>query len=398
MADRWAYGWLSLSKIQDFEGGFDLLSKSKKSKIFLDAVLAALSLMENFNPQGWGVKGTMEERVVDKNAKNKQMSKDAAVKQEQVDAAKKGQKMDLSKPAPMLPERQQLKLHGVPIDTGGRSDDEEEKEGDSTDDGGDKAKEEAKDTSKGANDKNKTEVSSGREGEEEEEVWAIEETIASSTHDERKLATAESSAEEGVEAILEEGREDRMEDIGRGEVLSLQAQPSPEEWVEIPRGWGGGESTGQGASAVAEGEREKLASVSPEEHTLVRNEVKCAAPPHPTLRRVDRSQSASVSKKGKSVSWHPSVRSPTKKRSPHLPAEKPSVPRTAKRRVRFIARFANRTSPVKRVCSMAPDAVWPEKEPRSDAGSAHAHAPIPSATSLGNLRGRLMCVRGDARD
>ncbi|KAJ1485595.1 hypothetical protein T484DRAFT_1792826 [Baffinella frigidus] len=49
---RWAYGWLPVSKIKDFEGGFASLSKSRKSKIFTDSIEAALSI-STFKPDGW---------------------------------------------------------------------------------------------------------------------------------------------------------------------------------------------------------------------------------------------------------------------------------------------------------------------------------------------------------
>jgi len=48
-----AYGWLPASKIKDFEGGFQSLSKSKSSKIFIDQVGTAIRMCKGFKPEGW---------------------------------------------------------------------------------------------------------------------------------------------------------------------------------------------------------------------------------------------------------------------------------------------------------------------------------------------------------
>ena len=61
---RWAYGWLPASKIKDFEGGFQSLSKSKTGKMFIEQVRVVAGDMQSvddlarFNVQGLGSTGS----------------------------------------------------------------------------------------------------------------------------------------------------------------------------------------------------------------------------------------------------------------------------------------------------------------------------------------------------
>ena len=41
---KWAYGWLPPSKIKDFQGGFQSLSKAKTSKMFIEQVQGSTRL------------------------------------------------------------------------------------------------------------------------------------------------------------------------------------------------------------------------------------------------------------------------------------------------------------------------------------------------------------------
>eukprot|EP00960_Hanusia_phi_P061024 764706-Hanusia_phi.AAC.11 len=128
----WAYAWLPVSKIKDFEGSFDSLSKSKKTKQFVEMVTAAINLCKNFNPPGWDseiLEASKQEEKPKKEEKPKAANKTAKPKE-------KAQDMALGK---MLTERQQLKLLGVKMDDD--SSEEEEEEEEEEEGGGERVKE-----------------------------------------------------------------------------------------------------------------------------------------------------------------------------------------------------------------------------------------------------------------
>eukprot|EP00292_Cryptomonas_paramecium_P008890 CAMPEP_0113684976 /NCGR_PEP_ID=MMETSP0038_2-20120614/14363_1 /TAXON_ID=2898 /ORGANISM="Cryptomonas paramecium" /LENGTH=287 /DNA_ID=CAMNT_0000604907 /DNA_START=70 /DNA_END=930 /DNA_ORIENTATION=+ /assembly_acc=CAM_ASM_000170 len=111
-ADKWAYGWLPASKIKDFIGSFEQLSKGKKPKIFLDAVYAALALMPDFKPTGW----SREEREqVEEEEKKRRQAQQEQKRKPQEDGNDSPRPQTTKEQKAPLTERQQLKLLGVHI-------------------------------------------------------------------------------------------------------------------------------------------------------------------------------------------------------------------------------------------------------------------------------------------
>ena len=114
LVSRWAYGWLPPSKIKDFIGSFGQLSKGKKTKILVDAVYAALTLLPDFKPPGWSL--DERENLEAERRRRQQQQQDQKKRQSSdvSDAPRASQKESIT---PMLTERQSLKALGVTLDT-----------------------------------------------------------------------------------------------------------------------------------------------------------------------------------------------------------------------------------------------------------------------------------------
>jgi hypothetical protein len=101
-AHRWQYGWLPSSKIKDFKGAFGNIAKSRKSKIFLDAIDEALRLAPDFNPEGWKRPEPRPKKPKPPPSVNKEE-----------DEKRKKDKAKGKKSSKPVTERQQLKALGV---------------------------------------------------------------------------------------------------------------------------------------------------------------------------------------------------------------------------------------------------------------------------------------------
>ena len=104
---------MPVSKIKDFEGCFDSLSKSKKSKQFVEMISAALDLCKNFKPDGWDA-GVSEQpkQEVKKSKPNNKASKPKQKPQEVIVGT----------------ERQQMQILGASVESKLSEDDEEEED------------------------------------------------------------------------------------------------------------------------------------------------------------------------------------------------------------------------------------------------------------------------------